>query len=211
MRNELKSLEGQMREKQLNVTRCSQAIERHGREVKALRIAMQKAEDVVEQLQDALDRDAIEEGRLDALKDQLKEAEEERATHAGSYEDSVIASDNAKETLGLKREELSTIDLRIQEAMTKLEKAKSRSEKIAEQRRKAMKQKDAAIEEVSKAKKLHAEHEKDRVDKIAVVADFTEQASKICSRVPVDPGETASSIDKKLAKLEKDVERFEEQ
>ena len=172
---------------------------------------MQKAEDIVEKLQDALDRDAIEEGRLDALKENLAEAEEERATYEGQYEESVIASDNAKAALREKKEQMSAIDVRIDEAMAKVDKAKGRLAKIQEQRHKALQQKNAAIETVEKAKATFALTETERDEKLEVVKHFTEQAAQICARVPVDAGETGSSLDRKLLKLDADVKRFENQ
>lgn len=170
---------------------------------------MQKAEDAVEKLQDALDSDAIEEGRLEALKEHLAEAEEDRATYAGSYEESVIASDKAKELLRTKREQLSEIDLRIEEATTKLNKAKAKLARAEDQRGKALQRKNTAIDSVRAAKDKLTHTESERDDKALVVAHFIEEASKICVRVPVDAGETGTSIDKKLAKLDADVKRFE--
>lgn len=211
LRSELNELERHVRETQNDVKRASEAIVRHGRETKRLRLAMQKAEDVVEKLQDALDSDAIEEGRLEALKEHLAEAEEERTTYAGSFEESVIASDKAKESLRTKREQLSEIDLRIEEATTKLNKAKARFAKAEDQRGKALQRKNTAIESVQDAKDKLAHTESERDDKATVVAHFIEEASKICARVPVDAGETGTSIDKKLAKLDADVKRFENQ
>lgn len=198
-----------MRERQNDVKKASEAIVRHGRETKSIRLAMQKAEDIVEKLQDALDSDAIEEGRLDALKEHLEEAEEERAAHAGSFEESVIASDKAKETLRTKREQLSRMDSRVEEATNKLAKVKARSAKAEEQREKALQRKNAAISSVVQAKEALARTEEERDDKTAVVAHFVEQANVVCARVPVDAGETSSSLDKKLIKLDTDVKRFE--
>lgn len=211
LRSELNDLERQTREKQNALKKCGEAIVRHGREAKSLRLAMQKAEDIVEKLQDALDQDAIEEGRLDALKENLAEAEEEKATYAGQYEESVIASDNAKAALREKKEQMAAIDVRIGEAMAKLEKAKGRLIKIQEQRHKALQQKNAAIETVKRAKDKLALMETERDEKIEVVKHFTEQAALICARVPVDAGETGSSLDRKLSKLDADVKRFENQ
>ena len=172
---------------------------------------MQQAEDIVEKLQDALDSDAIEEGRLDALKEHLAEAEEEKAAYVGSFEESVIACDKAKELLRVKKEEMSEIDHRIEGATTKLKKVEARAAKAEGQRGMALQQKNAAIKFSEKAKDVLADTEAERDEKARVVTHFIEQASLVCARVSVDVGETGSSIEKKLAKLEADVKRFENQ
>ena len=200
-----------MRDNQNAAKKCTEAIVRHGRETKNLKVAMQKADDVVENLRDALDRDAIEEGRLDALKENLVEAEDDRATQAGSFEESVIASDNAKASLREKREQMAAIDARIEEVAVKTNKAQGRSAKIQDQRQKALQQKNAAIESVKKAKDAFALTEIEHGEKAETLKEFTRMASDICARVPVDEGENTDSLDRKLTKLEADVKRFEKQ
>ena len=211
LRSELNELERQTREKQNDVKKANEAIVKHGTESKRLRQAMLNAEDDVEKLQDALDSDAIEEGRLDALKEHLAEAEEEKIAHLGSFEESVIACDKAKDLLRIKKQEMSEIDHRIEGATIKLKKVEARAAKAEGQRRMALQQKNAAIEFVEKAKEALAATEAERDEKARVVRHFIEQASSICARVSVDAGETGSSIDKKLAKLDADVKRFENQ
>ena len=184
---------------------------RHRRETKNLLLATQKASDIVENLQDALDQDAIEEGRLDALKENLVEAEDDRATHAGSFEESVIASDNAKASLREKREQMAAIDVRIEEVVVKINKAQGRSAKIQDQRQKALQQKNAAIESVKKAKDAFALTDTEHGEKAETLTEFTRLASEVCTRVPVDAGETTDSLDRKLAKLDADVKRFNKQ
>ncbi|KAL8797596.1 MAG: hypothetical protein Q9195_000413 [Heterodermia aff. obscurata] len=211
LKSELGELDRQTREKQNDVKKATAAIVMHGKQSKTLRTAMQQAEDIVEKLQDALESDAIEEGRLDALKEHLAEAEEEKAAHVGSFEESVIACDKAKDLLRTKKEEMSEIDHRIEGATTKLKKVEARAAKAEGQRGMALQQKNAAIKFAEKVKDALADMEAERDEKAGLVTHFIEQASLICARVAVDAGESGSSIDKKLAKLEADVKRFENQ
>lgn len=81
LRADLNNFEWEMRERQTDLKNCEQAITRHRRESRELRIKMQRLDADVEGLQDALEKDSLEEGRLDALKDGLKEAEDELVTH----------------------------------------------------------------------------------------------------------------------------------
>ena len=170
---------------------------------------MQSAQSIVEELQDALDRDAVEEGRLDALKEHLAEAREEVTTHEGSYEDSVIALDKARASMKDFKDQMSAFDTRIAEVEVKIVKAENKATKASAQREGALRLKNAAIESTEKAVQKKADLEAERLDKVKTVAEFTEQASNICPRVPVDVGETGTSIDTKLAKLSADLKRYE--
>ena len=180
---------------------------RHGRESTNLRIAMQKAEDVVGQLQDAIDADQIEEGRLEALKVILREAEEEKRTHEGSYGDCIVSLDKAKDSMRTATQEMNAIDKRIEEETSKLKKAEAKASKATVQRQKDLQQKNLAINAVQDAKEHHAQVERKRENQAATVTSYIEQAAQISARIPVPPGETAETLDNKLGKLNKDLER----
>ena len=171
---------------------------------------MQRAEALVEDLQDALDRDAIEEGRLDALKQFLNEAEEEKTTHEASYEESINAIDKATEAMRNSREQMSEIDARIAEAEAKVLKAESKANKLENQRLIALQAKNKALEIVEAEQSRKRAKEKERDEKKQTVQSFIEQASAVCARVPVDPGETGESIDIKLRKLFADLKKYED-
>lgn len=205
LKSDLQELEQRLREKQNSLVRCEQEIVRHGQNTEEKRIEMQQAQSMVEELQDALDQDAIEEGRLEALKDQLKEAMEEKTTHEGSYGEAVIAKDKVYESVRATRDQLADIDKQIQEAEAKVMKAENRAMQRATQRSSALREKSSAIEALEAEKQKMANLEKDHALQVAVVEDFTKQANGISPRVPIDEGETGNSIDNKLEKLKKDL------
>ena len=195
-----------MRELQKEALEASQAIKRHGRESMNLRVAMQRAEETAGKLQDALEEDRIEEGRLEALKEHLKEAEEELRTHQGSFEEGILSKDKVNESMKLAREQRAAIDVRIDEATTKLKKAEGRALTCSKQRQQDLQQKNTAINAVSDAKDRFAHAERKRESQLKVVKEHTAEAEKISARVPVPPGESADALDKKLIKLHKDLE-----
>lgn len=210
LKSELKELEENQHDKEVALRGCQDAISRHSREAKTLRIAVQRIEAGIEELQDALDHDAVEEGRLDALKEHLKEAEDEKSTHEGSYEDSVLTLDRIKEAMRVSLAEMSALDLQIAEAKAKLKKAETKALKASTVRAKALQSKNAAIESVQALQEGKRKTLGWREEKVLQVADFTTQASEICPRVPVDPGETGQSLDRKLEKLHSDLKKYEE-
>ena len=207
LRNELHDLENLLRERQQQALEASQAVARHERETKNLRLAFQISEDVVGKLQDALEEDRIEEGRLEALKDHLKEAEEDLITQQGSYEEGVVSGDKAKESLNSARQRLSAIDTRISEATIVVKKAEERALKCSKQRQKNLLEKNASINAVNDAKDLLAVEERRQQELNVIVKDHTAQAEQVSARVVVPPGETTDSLDAKLEKLNKDYSR----
>lgn len=188
----------------------SQALTRHERETKNLRIAVQRAEDVVGKLQDALEEDRIEEGRLQALKSHLKEAEEELVIQQGSFEESVFSKDRASDSLKIAREQLTAIDLRIEETTTKLKKAESEALKCTKKRAADLMDKNAAINGANDSKERLAHDEARRLEIIDVIENYTEQAGYVSARVPVPPGETGESLERKMEKIKRDITRATE-
>ena len=188
---------------------CEQAIVRHLRAARELKIALQRAETIVEELQDALDQDAVEEGRLDVLKFGLKEAESDKTMEANSYEEAVIGRDKLSELMKIKVEQLQGIDARMAEAEVKVRKAESKALRLSNQRQSALQEKNSTIQLLEDAKDRKKDIEEAREENAGRVASFIEQASQFCARVPIDPGETAKSLDSKLRKFTADIERYE--
>ena len=209
LRSDLNDLERIARDRQTNLTNREQAITRHKRASRELRIELQRLESDVEVLQDALDRDSLEEGRLDALKEGLKEAQDELVTHEASYKDSVVARDQANVALKDCREKMKTVDDEVAEIQAKINKAQKKAEKSSERRDAALRSKNAAFAELEDGQKSKERAEKQRADLAETVGIYVEQASTIHPRVAVDKGETPSSLEKKLEKLQADLQRWE--
>ena len=183
---------------------------KHKQETGRFRIAMQQADALVEELQDALDADAIEEGRLEALKGQLVEAQEDVTTHESSYEESVVAKDKNNDSVRTTRAEMAKIDRQIEEAENKVTRAETKATNCANQRMASLRDKNAAIEAVAQEQGEVDELNRERIDQVRTVENFIRQANEHCARVPVDEGETGDSIERKYEKLQKDLERAEQ-
>lgn len=208
LKSQLHDLEQNRRDKQATLKACEQGLVRHRREAKNLVIGVQSAKSIVEELQDALDHDVIEEGRLDVLKEHLVEAKEEVTTHEASYEDSVVAIDKARESMKSSRDQMTILDAQISEVEAQINKADSKATRVSAQRDGALHLKNSTHDSIDTAV-LHKEAiEKQRTEKVAVVAHFIEQANGICARIRVDAGETRSSLDKKLSKLDSDLRKY---
>lgn len=169
----------------------------------------QQAQNTVEELQDALDGDAVEEGRLDALKEQLVEAEDERLTHENSYENFVVEKDKLFKALKSLKDQMANLDGVIEEAEAKLFKAEQKAAQRASLRENALHEKNKALEAVEQALRGRQETQRARDDKAATVENFKEQAGQVSDRVPIEKGETCRVIEEKLTKMDADLKKAE--
>lgn len=196
-------------EKNHQLLRCNQAIEKHKRVSQEKLRAAQQAQSVVEDLQDALDQDAIEEGRLDTLKLTLSEAEADKSTYENSYEECVNAKDALGETYSKIISRLKRIEQVIKEAEAKSLKAEHKFNQRSGERRAALQEKNNALEALDKGKRNKEESLKERHDQLEMVEEFIVQASAVSDRVVVEEGESEESLNRKYQKLENDLKNAE--
>lgn len=211
LERERSDLERQARDADNKIRSCEQALIRHKRQEGDLRLQLQRAEDLAEKRQDELERDTVQDGRLDALKTGLTEAEEEKSILEGSYQDAIIQKEKLNETANKLNAELKTFDDEIKDMGARIRKAEMNASKLAQARHTALQEKNQAIQKIEDARADKEREERKRQAQVEKVSLWTSQATQICARVPVDPGETPASLDKKLGKLHQDIRRFEQQ
>lgn len=211
LKRQLSRLEEEFRGAGSQVETCKQAITRHKREERELQIASQRADDAVDELKEEIEKDSVEDGRLEVLEQSLEEAKEEKTVNEGSYQDSVNAIDQAKQKLLVERNRLAGMDARLEELRSKQRRVDAEAVRLAQDRKNALGEKNAAFSRIDDAKEDRARLNRRRQEVVDRVADYTEKASQISGRVNVDPGETPTSLDKKLEKLENDLRRMQHQ
>jgi len=210
-RGQLNDIERQLRADRELLERVKQATVRHGRRAHELKIASQTADDRVEEIQAAIDEESVEGGRLEVLRSALKETEDGKLVHEGSYQDSVIAYDAKREQLRALRNELEAFDERILELQAKAKKAEAEAQNLSRKRSAALGEKNAAVGRIDDAKLDKATLERKLQEFNVKITDWITQAENVSPRVNVDPGETEASLRKKYTKLTKDYERYEQQ
>jgi chromosome segregation ATPase len=211
LRRRLSDLENTARTSRSHLESCNQALVRHLRKEKDLQIAVQRLEDQAEELRDALEREAVADPRLEVLKGELKETEEEKRLNEGSWADSVKAMDTIMDKLKKTRREIAAKDVQISSLEEQLRISQSEEGKVQDKRRQALGDKNAAVGRVEDAKQDKARIQQKREQIEARIIDYNEKASMVSPRVPVDEGETPNSLDEKLDRLYKDLQRFNDQ
>jgi chromosome segregation ATPase len=208
LKRQLNDLEQEWQSSRARLEKCKQAVTRHLQREQDLKIEMQRLEDHAEALRDALDKDNAEDGRIEALRAALQEAEEEKSLNEGSYNDSQAAMSELMENLKMVRRELKAHDENIQTLERNSRVAQSENSQVESRRREIISDKNAAVAQIEDDKKDREKLKEKRDQASSTVLDYTEKASIVSTRVPVDEGETTHSLDQKLVRLQRDLERY---
>lgn len=208
LKRQQKDIEQSLVTAQSHVKACRQALVQHGRTEKDLQIQMQRMEDHAEGLRDALDKENAEDGRIDALQAALKEAEDDKQLIEGSYQDSEAAMKAVLQTVKEIMRELSAKDAELGALREKLQVAESEQNLVKTKQAKILDEKNEAVRLIDDDKQTKAAIEARKEVVKARVIEYNEKANLVSSRVPVDEGETPGSLDKKLDKLSRDLNRY---
>ena len=147
---------------------------------------------------------------LDELKTQLRDAQGAETQHANTYQDAIEAKDQLNETQTRVKVQLDAATKEVDEAETKIEKAQARINKLTEVRRKALHEKNLAINMVEDYRKERDALEARRAAKQQNLnEDLIPGASQVCARVEVERGMNPKKIDDKLEALGQEQKRFE--
>lgn len=210
-RQDLRTSEDERRAAQNDHERAKQAHVRWRRTEKELRIAFEKLDDAVDAAREAVENDSVEAGKLEAIKDALAQAQEEKSVHDGSMVDSVVAVDAKKRVMKEHRDRLIEIDTQIQSFESVARESSDDVQRKSHARQTALGDKNAAVARIEDAKRDQGTLQRRREQQTATVEDFTTKASAISPRVNIDPGETPRSLDAKLVKIQEDINKFNAQ
>jgi chromosome segregation ATPase len=211
LQRESNALETRRREAHRAVEKCHYAIKQHRADHRELQIALQRAEEEADRLQEELDSNNVTDGRLEALKDFLRDAKLEVEQHTGSYEAGVVAKDRYNMTSKALKATLDEVKVRIADHEAKIKKSEEKARRAAQARVIALQEKNAAIDAVNELQHDKERAEQSRARHAETVEQFITQASEISSRVPIDDGETPASLNAKLDRLNQQLKEYSRQ
>jgi chromosome segregation ATPase len=211
-RRELAQLQQKFKDAQGVLKVADQAIVRWDRANKDLRRRKQQADDAVEAMQNEIENNRPQDGKIQELRSQLQSVVEDVAATQRSYQDGVDWKDrlNGQATGpdGLKAK--ADAALRdYQTAKMQIEKAENRKAQLNTDRERALREKNRALEEIDIAKAGLRSAETDRDEQIGTVATFVGHAEQVCPRVPVDGDVTTLILDKRLEQFRAEFERVQ--
>lgn len=211
LKRQLEGLDQELIKASSHVDACQRTLALHGRTEKNLQILFQRAEDYSEGLREALEKEDAEGGNIDALQVALREAEEEKQLNEGSFKDSEAAMADKTRTLIQVRRELAQHESGLKTLNTNLEVAESEKKLVQSKRRTLHDDKNAAVALINDDKEARANTVQKREQVQERVTEYNEKASMVSSRVPVGEGETPRSLEAKLERLGRDINRYNAQ
>jgi chromosome segregation ATPase len=185
------------------------AITRYDRRAKELRTEVQRAEDAVEEQQNLIDASRPQDGKLQELESQLREAKQELEGQQQSYQDIVNARDDKNKQAHDRKAVLDTAHSDLEMMQKNVDKAENRLRTVESERQNALKEKNMAINLINSAKQEQTTSEEDRDAQRQRVQEYVSQAEQICARVTVPPELTADMLDQRIERLINDVTQAE--
>ena len=176
---------------------------------KDLKLAVQQAQSSRDIAQDDVDNNVAEDGRLEALKKECLEQEEQKAHCENAWQENRIAKDTTQAGMKSFTDQMREIDHRIAGAQAKIEGFEEDLQRAEDARSDALVAKNQAIEAAESARCSTEDLQGQEVLQAGRVREFEQHAADIGPRVRVDVGESPDSLDKKLEKLEREVKRSE--
>ena len=211
LRGELRNLEQRSRESLKEFETCKQAVSRHEKDAKDLRNAINRAEKMVEEVQDRLDKATIDEGHLDALKADLKDATENKHLQESSYQEAVIAKDKMQEKLKIEHQKLKDTEENIMEATKEWHDLGPAHSKLTKHRETALREKNTAFHKLEQAQQQTTSDQAARQEQMETIKNYSELAGQVGPRIEIPAGETFDALERKLAKFHKDVARMDKE
>ena len=209
LRGALQEAEKIQKQLKAAVVGCQRGIGQHQKMSMDLKVEAQRADQEAEQLQNAVDNETVEEGRLEVLKLNLATLREDRSRTELMYEDAVLDRDEQKSKCADKKHRLDLMDVLLATTKASHSSARKVFAKKEDERYQALLAKNVASDEVTKLNEARSETEKLRKQTSELVLDWSSRAAEIGNRVPILSGETSASIEMKLSKLDDEVKMNE--
>ena len=126
------------------------------------------------------------------------------------YQECVVARDAHTAEMKTLLDKSKKATACVNQAESEIKVLRKALEKAVEAQGAALIKLNEASAKIEAASVHRRELDAQRAQQAERVGQFQVQASQICPRVPVDLGESTTSLDQKLAKLHADIERYEQ-
>ena len=191
--------------------KAKQALVRYNQLERDLVIAFQKAQDQVEAVQEAIKEDNVESGKLDFLRRELADLEEQNALNDENYQDAYTAYTAKVEQLSTAQELVDDCDPKITSLEAAAQTAKVEAQDQDKKRARLLGDKNDAIARIEDGKKDRQKLEDEREAIMNTIEEFSRQASEICGRINIDAGETMDTLQRKYTRLQEELQKYQQQ
>lgn len=211
LEREQNALENSRRDLQQNVQRKEHAIRQYQRSKREAELQLQKAEEAVERIQEQLDQDNVEDGRLEALRLDLVEAQGQVSTDTGSYQQAALQKDKQNAIATSHKNALKAARDLVAEHEAKIAKADQKIRRIMSARQIVLQDKNTSIDRLEHLRAKIARARQNVEAQQATVIEFSGEASKICAdRVYLPDGVTYQDVETQYTDLAKALKKQRE-
>lgn len=201
LNRQLKDLEDHTRNLQTAAKEAREALARHLRDGKNLKVAAQAAQDQADKLKDELESLTVQPAALDALEQQLRDTTDAENNAENQFGGAFEELERATTELTSRLNACRKLDKRLEE----LGEDQSRLERIAadaaKRRGDALLQKNGAVHSVEDAEADLESEEAKKTAQENVVTDWIRQASLVSTRVQVPSGQNFDSLERSLTRI----------
>nr|POE93266.1 structural maintenance of chromosomes protein 6 [Quercus suber] len=210
--NEKQDAEQQYRNITGQIQTAKQALVRHKRMKTDLIIKVQQTDDAVDDLQNVIESNQPQDGKLQELRRLRDQSQEEYDHTSASYQDWIDAKDKLDDAAKPLKEDMDATWGDLEIAIARADKKEHRLSQLDQIRESALRKKNEALAKVDTAK--HEVQERAAAAeqfRQTIAEDFIPAAQQICARVEVAPGMNPTILDQRLEKFETDLRHQERQ
>jgi chromosome segregation ATPase len=203
-------MENALREFENQLKQCIQALVRFETEAKAAQLAVTHGGQRIALLKDQLELAKPQDGKLDTLKEQLREAEESVSHLQGQYNAASEARAPLMAEFQQLKQAVDAADAHVTQHGRKIERIEAIIRKAREKRDTSLQLKNDADNNLRDAKDEKGQQAELLKEAKDTVKTYITEATKYCARVRVGAGETPKSLEERLTQLDKqqkDAER----
>lgn len=211
LETEKNELDNKRRQAQQQIKNATSAVHHHMKTIQNLKIDSQRADEKAEALQIELERDIVEDGRLEMYRENLKIDQQNLAIDQETYGNTRLEEVRLNEVAAGRKSELDAVNNRVTDHEAKINKATLKTRQKAAARSTVLPRKNLAMQHVAEyqAAKRALEEKRDRV--AATLVTYNAQATQVCPRVAIDPGQTKESLERTFNKLKQQVDSYNRQ
>jgi chromosome segregation ATPase len=200
---ELQAIENAERQFQNQLEQCSKAIIRFDRDAKNVLLAVTVCNQRLSDLKDALELARPQDGKLDILKEQLRDAEDSVSHLQGQYDAASEARAPIRDDLEQLVKAVQDVEAQVSQQQKKIDRAEHLIRKGREKRDETLQLKNDADNRVRDAKREQEQQADLLKEAKDTVKSYITEATKYCARVRVSAGETPKSLEDRLTQLDK--------
>ncbi|CZR57426.1 related to DNA repair protein rad18 [Phialocephala subalpina] len=203
---EVKALESEKRQLQANKQKCETAVGRNKQDADRFKIAVQRADDKVENLKIEVEKYQLEDGAIDGHRENLREAEVDLGIAQEAYGNISLQREPLNNVAFEKKRELDAAKKVVEEHEAKINKAREKIGQRERARNSVLVEKNHVIGEIEELRTKEEATSRKREELVEKVAGFIEEAKKVCAeRVHLEPGESYDKLGPQFDMLKKRV------